>query len=128
MRVIGARSNMSTDWLEDFRQQLAADPPTAILFGSDDLALPGLKVMSDLRLQIPRDISVISTNDTLAPPVVPVPLSTIQPDYEALGRGAMELLLELLDQPVSAPPPATRLARARFVSRQSTTSPRRKIV
>lgn len=74
-------------------------PPTAILAVNEIVAVGWMHALVQLGKRIPQDVAVISIGDTAAPPIVPVPLTTIAlPQKEAAVR-ATELLLELIRTP-----------------------------
>jgi len=82
------------------RQLLAVRPrPTAILCGSDDLAEGVLRVVAQLGLTVPKDISIVGWNDVLAPPAAPVPMTSVHPDDYGLAQRAMQRLLALIENP-----------------------------
>lgn len=70
-------------------------PPTAILAASDPVALGVSQAAHELGIHIPEDLSVVGFDDTLAAACAP-PLTTVQRDYTAMGRAAMNLLNEQL--------------------------------
>jgi len=76
--------------------------PTALLCGSDELAIGALGAIREAGLRVPADISLIGWNDTLAPEEAGVALTTVRMDYEASGRVSTRLLLERLKAPETA--------------------------
>ncbi|MFN3353514.1 MAG: substrate-binding domain-containing protein, partial [Brevundimonas sp.] len=70
-----------------------ADPPTAILASNDQMALAAQAVASGRGLQVPRDLSIVSFDDT---PVVrfsrPPMTAVVQPIAE-MTRAAADLLI-----------------------------------
>jgi DNA-binding LacI/PurR family transcriptional regulator len=73
-----------------------ADRPTAIVYGSDLMAIAGLSVARQLGLHVPDDLSVVGFDDIpLAEHLAP-PLTTIRQDPIAAGRAAARLLLARL--------------------------------
>jgi DNA-binding LacI/PurR family transcriptional regulator len=103
--------------------------PSAIVAGSDLVALAVLQVAYDLRLRVPHDLSVVGWDDTLAAGAVP-PLTTVAVPFEEVGQAAVDLLTgmivgerapEALRVPASvtwresvAPPPGLSEGRGRF--------------
>ena len=120
LHVVTARNNRSEDWLPNFRELLRRREhrPTAVIFGSDDLAVNGFRIISELKLEIPRDLSMISTNDTLAPPAVPVPLTTMRFDYTELGMLSTRLLLRMIADPQAEH--STVIMPGELIAREST--------
>ena len=98
-----------------------ADPPTAIVYANDVMAIAGMGVAIGLGLEVPGDLSVAGFDDVpLAAHVAP-PLTTVRQDALAWGRAAAEVLLAVSDGRPAADvelPPATPVFRA------STGSPR----
>jgi LacI family transcriptional regulator len=84
------------------------DPPTALVCFSDRIAMGAYQALSELELRIPEDVAVVGFDDhgLIAPSLRPR-LSTIALPHYAMGRWAVEHLLELI---VSAGAP--RLVRA----------------
>lgn len=75
--------------------------PTAIIASSDQMALATLEVAREHRLDVPRDLSVISFDNTPIVRFTNPPLTAVdQPIAETISRAA-----ELLIQADKAPPP-----------------------
>ncbi len=73
-----------------------AEPPSAIFFATDELALGGMRVIKDHGLAIPGDISVVSINDIPFAATSDPPLTTVHMPARELGMLAMQTLLELI--------------------------------
>ncbi|MCW2811789.1 MAG: LacI family transcriptional regulator, partial [Friedmanniella sp.] len=74
----------------------AADPPTAIVYASDLMAIAGLGVAHQRGLRVPADLSVVGFDGSeLARHVFPA-LTTVVADPVAWGRAAAEVLLRLV--------------------------------
>jgi DNA-binding LacI/PurR family transcriptional regulator len=98
----------------------AAQPPTAIVYASDLMAIAGIGVARDRGLRVPDDLSVIGFDDiSLAEHIAP-PLTTVRQEPVAAGRLAAAQLLATLD---GAPPVAQSLPEPTFVVRASTAPP-----
>ena len=99
----------------------AAEPPTAIVYASDIMAIAGMGHAGERGLRVPDDLSVIGYDDIMLARHLDPPLTTIRQDPVAAGRLTAALLLATLDgrQPDDAVPPAPAL-----VVRGSTASPR----
>lgn len=93
------------------------DPPTAILYSSDLMAMAGLAVANRRGIAVPRDLSIVGYDDAELAAYLHPPLSTVRTDAYRWGRAAATTLLELIDgqQPVDV-----NLAPARFIARDST--------
>jgi len=72
------------------------DPPTAIIGGSDLLALATMRVVRDLGLRVPDDVAVAGFDDFDFAALVDPPLTTVAvPGYE-MGRAAATMLIDRL--------------------------------
>lgn len=85
------------------RQLLACRPrPTAIFAYNDLQALGVLRAARELRLRVPEELAVVGFDDIELSAFFEVPLTTVaQPTYE-LGRRAVEMLFQLMHDPLSA--------------------------
>jgi DNA-binding LacI/PurR family transcriptional regulator len=78
------------------------EPPTAILFSNDLMAIGGLDVARELGVRIPEDLSIIGFDDIPIAEHVNPPLTTIRQDFVAAGAAATRRLLERLrGEPIS---------------------------
>ena len=94
-----------------------ADPPTAIVYANDLMAVAGLAVASGRGIDVPGRLSVTGYEDTeLAAHLVP-PLTTVSSDVIGWGRAAAARLLELIGQ---RPTTEIELPLPRLVVRGST--------
>ena len=73
------------------------EPPTAILFDSDLLAVTGLGVAQQMGFAVPDDISIVGWDDSLISQVVHPPLTAITRDITAYGVTAARHLLAVID-------------------------------
>ena len=69
------------------------EPPTAIIFDSDLLAVTGLGVAQQMGFDVPDDLSLIGWDDSLISRVVHPPLTAITRDIGAYGATAARHLL-----------------------------------
>jgi DNA-binding LacI/PurR family transcriptional regulator len=92
-----------------------ADPPTAIVYANDVMAIAGMGVAIGLGLEVPGDLSIAGFDDApLAAHVAP-PLTTVRQDAMAWGRAAAAVLLAVGEGGPAADvalPPATPVFRA----------------
>jgi DNA-binding LacI/PurR family transcriptional regulator len=72
---------------------------TAIFCVNDWVAVGVMKAVRDLGLRIPEDISIIGFDDDLLAPHITPSLTTMQVDKIGMGRLAVTLLLNRLEQP-----------------------------
>ncbi len=72
----------------------AARRPTAIFASNDDMAAAAIAVAHRMRLDVPKDLTVVGFDDTpLAATIWPA-LTTVRQPVAAMARKAVELLLE----------------------------------
>jgi DNA-binding LacI/PurR family transcriptional regulator len=95
-----------------------ADPPTALLAMSDELAIGALQAAAERRLAVPRDLSVMGFDDTPAAAEALPPLSTVAQPHREKGETSARMLLEPEGQPARVTLPT------RIVTRESTAPPR----
>lgn len=90
--------------------------PSAIIFDNDILAVAGLGVTAEMGVAVPRDISLVSFDDSTMAQLVRPALTTLTRDTVGLGERAARLLLAQLDSaerlPSQAGPPLTLSVRA----------------
>lgn len=99
----------------------APQPPTAIIYDSDVMALAGMRVIAQLGLTIPGDVSVVSWEDSTTCQVLHPTLTALNRDAVALGRLAATSMLHLL---ATDPTPIDEVS-MRVVTRESTAEPTR---
>jgi DNA-binding LacI/PurR family transcriptional regulator len=72
------------------------NPPTAVVTGSDIFAAGVLQAVHEAGLRVPDDVSVIGFDDSISTLATP-PLTTIAQPYADLGRAAIELTVQAID-------------------------------
>ncbi len=77
--------------------------PTALVASNDEMALGALHGAKRIGLRIPEDLSIVGFDDIRFSAVCDPPLTTISQPRQEIGRRAMNLLLEHLANPGSAP-------------------------
>jgi LacI family transcriptional regulator len=98
----------------------APDPPTALLCDSDMLAVGIYKAASDLGRAIPRELSVVSFDDSLIASILEPELTTVAIPTASIGAQAFRLLLAVLEQQAT---PAATIVPLELIVRASTSSP-----
>ncbi len=79
-------------------QMLARMPDvTAIFAANDHLALGILRAMSEHGKRVPRDVSLVGFDDVPEAAYFIPPLTTVRPDFGAVARDALDLLMAQLD-------------------------------
>ncbi len=97
---------------------LAAEPrPDAVFAVSDTLAAGALRAIEKAGLRIPLDIAVVGFDGTELSEMVSPPLSTIKQPSRDIGRKAVDLLLNKIDNPDA--PTERVMMNWRFISRAS---------
>ncbi len=94
-----------------------ADPPTAIVYANDLMAIAGLAVAAARGVGVPTQLSVVGYEDTELGAHLQPPLTTVSTDVIGWGRAAAKRLLELVDQ---QPPTDSPLEPPQLVVRGST--------
>jgi DNA-binding LacI/PurR family transcriptional regulator len=74
-----------------------ADSPTAIVCDSDVLAVGVYKAARDLLRAIPRDLSVVSFDDSMIARILDPELTTVAIPASTIGEQAFRLLLAVLE-------------------------------
>jgi DNA-binding LacI/PurR family transcriptional regulator len=77
------------------------EPPSAILFDSDLLAVTGLGVAQQMGFAVPDDVSIVGWDDSLISQVVHPPLTAITRDIAGFGVLATKHLLSVIDDAAS---------------------------
>ncbi|MFP3461362.1 LacI family DNA-binding transcriptional regulator [Arthrobacter globiformis] len=98
----------------------AAERPTAVFVGSDEMAFGALGVVRAAGLAVPRDISFVGFDNHDLSEVME--LTTIDQDIRGQGEAAAQLLLETLAAAPGAAP-ANRTIDTRLVLRRTTAPP-----
>lgn len=96
------------------------DPPTAIVFANDVMALSAIAVAAELGVRIPEELSITGYDDTTLAGYVHPALTTVRADARSWGEVAATALLALIDGQVVAD---TTLPSAELVLRRSTSAP-----
>lgn len=88
-----------------------AEPPTAIVYANDLMAMAGLSLAQSRGVDVPGDLSITGYDDTEIAAHLQPSLTTVSSDVVAWGAAAARRLLELIDQEPAAEValPPTRL-------------------
>jgi len=70
---------------------------TAIVAGSDFMAIGILRALTEQGLRVPEDVSLIGFDDIDFCQYTVPPLTTVRQDRVAMGRGAVERLVALIE-------------------------------
>ncbi|MGP5364106.1 LacI family DNA-binding transcriptional regulator [Brachybacterium tyrofermentans] len=71
-------------------------PPTVLVFDNDAMAIGAAELMTDLGLEIPRDVSLVSWDDSLACQTHDPPLAVLGHRAHQLGISLGEVAIEVL--------------------------------
>lgn len=100
------------------RQLIQRDPrPTAIFASNDLMALGAMQAIQEQGLSIPQHISLIGFDDIPQASLVHPRLTTVRQPLEQMGRVAVNLLIEQIENPDITPRRVTLATR--FVERDS---------
>jgi DNA-binding LacI/PurR family transcriptional regulator len=99
---IRAPTPLTGDWSArsgyEAGRKLAADRKvTAIFCANDHMALGALRALTEAGRRVPEEVSVVGFDDIPEAPYLLPPLTTVQQDFNGLGRRSLELLMEQLD-------------------------------
>ncbi len=96
-----------------------ADPPTAIIYDNDLMAIAGLGVAAELGIDVPLSLSLLAWDDSALCQLATPPLSVMSRDVRALGETAARSLCGLI---ADGNPSIVRAPSPSFITRGSTGS------
>lgn len=91
---------------------------SAVFCSNDEMAIGAMRALISHGLRVPEDVSVVGFDDIRFARYTSPPLTTVAQPKNALGREAMTMLIELLNDPQV--PPRKRVLSADLVVRGST--------
>ena len=100
----------------------AADPPTAIVVGSNQMTPGAVRALAERDLELPRDLSLVSCDDIVLAELYRPPIAVVRHDNAEVGRLAAELLIEAMR--AKDAPPRDIVLTTEFLPRGSCGSPR----
>ncbi|WP_345215570.1 LacI family DNA-binding transcriptional regulator [Georgenia halophila] len=68
------------------------DPPSAVVFASDRMALGGYQAAADLGFRIPDDVSIVGFDDTPEAALAQPPLTSVRQPADTMARAGLNLL------------------------------------
>ena len=95
----------------------APEPPDAVIFDNEVLAVAGLRAVRAAGRSVPADISVVSCEDSAICMALQPSLTAVQRDPTVFGEAVAQKLLRLVHD---EPEPATEAQRPAIVIREST--------
>lgn len=96
---------------------------TAVFAANDHLALGILRALHERGVRVPEDISVVGFDDVPEAAYFIPPLTTVRPDFAAVGRASLALLLDQIESGTRSS--ERRVIAPRLVSRDSVAPPGR---
>jgi DNA-binding LacI/PurR family transcriptional regulator len=99
----------------------AGEPPTAIVYANDLMAIAGMSAAQTRGLTVPDDLSVTGFDDTPIAGHLRPPLTSVRTDVVGWGRAAAGCLLRLVDGELC---PDVSLPSPELILRDSTAPPR----
>jgi len=98
-----------------------ADPPTAIVYANDLMAIAGMSTAISLGVEVPGQLSVTGFDDAPLAAYIQPALTTVRTDVVGWGRAAATRLLAVIDDEAGC---ESDLPAPEFVVRASTAPPR----
>ena len=92
--------------------------PTAIFCGNDRMAIGALGVAGEMGFQVPRDVSIVGSDDIWMARYCYPALTTVRIPRDALGQLAFEVLIKMVRS--KRKPSSRHVLETQFVERQST--------
>jgi DNA-binding LacI/PurR family transcriptional regulator len=83
--------------LEYFRERSRENFPTAVVCYNDLVALGVMAALTEMKIRIPDEVSVVGNDDIPFSRHIPVPLTTIRAPMFELGRKAAEILIRNIE-------------------------------
>jgi DNA-binding LacI/PurR family transcriptional regulator len=77
---------------------------TAIIAGSDFMAMGILRALTEEGLRVPDDVSLVGFDDSEFCQYTAPPLTTVRQDRVAMGRGAVQRLIAMIEGTEEASP------------------------
>jgi len=93
--------------------------PTALICPTDGFALAFLNAAARLGIAVPRDLSIVGIDDTVACEYVRPRLTSMRQPFEAMGAAAVQTLLQQLRRPETATVGVAQLFDVQLVERDS---------
>ncbi|NLJ85252.1 MAG: LacI family transcriptional regulator [Firmicutes bacterium] len=90
------RKEVYTSVRRFFENIAQEERPTAVFTFNDFFAIPVIRALLDLGLQVPRDVSVIGFDDDEASQYLNPPLASVRAPISEMGMKAAEMLLKLI--------------------------------
>lgn len=99
-----------------------AQRPSALFCCNDLLAIGALQAAKELKVKVPRQLSIVGFDNTILASVTDPPLTTVSQPTERMGKLAVDLLLEQLKTKAAVADPR-RVLQPELYVRESTAEP-----
>ena len=91
------KSNFKEDMKKALTQMLKGDHPCdAVFFATEYLTTAGLKVLNQMKVKIPRDLAVMSFDESEAYEFFYCPVTHARQPVEKIGKAAIDLLIKAI--------------------------------
>ena len=121
-------ADWSEDWYHSFLQPIrdlmskpATERPTALFCFNDIIAINAIRILQEMGLRVPEDVSVVGFDDTREASTLQPPLTTVRQAPRLIGKRAAELLLSQIQD--DAPPGSKEFIGTELVIRGSAGPP-----
>jgi LacI family transcriptional regulator len=109
---------------EDYRDQLmellrSENRPDAFIAYNDAWAIRVIRAARELGLRVPQDISVVGFDNSSMATEYDIPLTTVEPQHREMGIAAVEILVDIIENPRPRPK-RTVLLQPQLIVRNST--------
>lgn len=94
--------------------------PTAVFCANDMMALGLLQTLEHSGISVPSDLAIVGYDDLAWAEISMIPLTTVGQPRHLLGRTAVEMLMELLENPNTKVSPRHVVLRPELVIRETT--------
>lgn len=125
-RVIPCSYNISEAKTKVMSLFEAPNPPTALICGNDIIAHGAIYGARAMKLDLPRDLSIVGIGDFNGSAEIEPGLTTVRLPARRIGRGAADMIAAIIDG--RSPDPDRVLLPSELVLRNSTTPPVRQDV
>ncbi len=97
-----------------------SDPPTAI-FALNNLVSLGILefIVQSGKYKVPEDVSLVSFDDEFFSPYLVVPMTTVRQNCDEMGKFAIKILMEAIDDPDGAPAKHKKRVKTELILRNS---------
>ena len=93
---IDGRYDAETSYEKSRTLLTSSNPPTAIFYYSDTMAIAGLRAAADLGVRVPRDLSIVGYDDIQFSRFSVPRLTTVRQDSRVMGKFIGEKVMELI--------------------------------